>query len=66
VRYEAADGDHDDGVMALGLALHGWDRVQGSKPAMLAMGPAFRPADDPDGWDGWREDERGQLPSGFV
>lgn len=28
VRYEAPKGEHDDGVMALALALHGWDRVQ--------------------------------------
>ena len=33
VRYEAPSGFHDDGVMALGLALHGWDRVQGVPPA---------------------------------
>lgn len=66
VRYEAADGDHDDGVMALGLAVFGWDRVQGSKPALLAMGPRFRPADDPDGMTGWQEEDRGQLPSGFA
>lgn len=32
VRYEAPAGFHDDGVMALGLALHGWDRVQGVVP----------------------------------
>lgn len=32
VRYEAPSGFHDDGVMALGLALHGWDRVQGVVP----------------------------------
>jgi hypothetical protein len=28
----APSGFHDDGVMALGLALHGWDRVQGVVP----------------------------------
>ncbi len=28
VKYEAPKGYHDDGVMALGLALYGWDRVQ--------------------------------------
>jgi len=32
VKYEAPRGLHDDGVMALGLAIHGWDRVQGVKP----------------------------------
>lgn len=32
VRYEAPSGFHDDGVMALALALYGWDRVQGVVP----------------------------------
>ena len=32
VRYEAPPGEHDDGVMALALALFGWDRVQGVVP----------------------------------
>lgn len=32
VRYEAPKGLHDDGVMALGLAVYGWDRVQGVIP----------------------------------
>jgi len=32
VRYEAPRGEHDDGVMALALALYGWDRVQGVIP----------------------------------
>jgi len=32
VRYEAPSGFHDDGVMALALALFGWDRVQGVVP----------------------------------
>lgn len=32
VRYEAPRGLHDDGVMALGLALYGWDRVVGVVP----------------------------------
>lgn len=31
VKYEGG-GEHDDGVMALALALHGWDRVQGVVP----------------------------------
>lgn len=32
VKYEAPPGLHDDGVMALGLAWYGWDRVQGAAP----------------------------------
>ena len=32
VKYEAPSGEHDDGVMALALALYGWDRVQGVVP----------------------------------
>lgn len=32
IKYEAPPGLHDDGVMALGLALHGYDRVQGAPP----------------------------------
>jgi hypothetical protein len=32
VKYEAPSGEHDDGVMALALALYGWDRVQGAVP----------------------------------
>jgi len=39
VRYEAPSGFHDDGVMALGLALHGWDRVQGVPPAEFTPFP---------------------------
>lgn len=45
VKYEAPKGMHDDGVMALALALHGWDRVQGAPPEPVAM-PLARP-DDP-------------------
>lgn len=45
VRYEAAKGCHDDTVMALGLALHGWDRVQVVVPEPEKMGLVF--ADDP-------------------
>lgn len=45
VRYEAPPGEHDDGVMALGLALYGWDRVQGAVPEAP---PGLRKlADDP-------------------
>ena len=45
VKYEAPKGYHDDGVMALGLALYGWDRVQ-----MVIPDPYVKPAffgDDP-------------------
>jgi hypothetical protein len=39
VKYEAPKGYHDDGVMALGLALYGWDRVQ-----MVVPDPYVKPA----------------------
>ena len=45
VKYEAPKGYHDDGVMALGLSLYGWDRVQ-----MVPPDPYVKPAvygDDP-------------------
>ena len=45
VRYEAPPGLHDDGVMALALALHGWDRVQGVPPEGVA--PWQPTGDDP-------------------
>jgi len=45
VRYEAPKGYHDDGVMALALSIHGWDRVQAVKPEPARMGLVF--ADDP-------------------
>jgi hypothetical protein len=45
VRYEAPKGLHDDGVMALGLALYGWDRVQGVVPENPAPPPMA--GDDP-------------------
>jgi|DEB0MinimDraft_3_1074331.scaffolds.fasta_scaffold04602_2 hypothetical protein len=41
VRYEAPRGSHDDGVMALGLALHGWDRVQGVPPEDIVLTDPF-------------------------
>ena len=45
VRYEAPPGLHDDGVMALGLAVYGWDRVQNAKPLIL-QGPGLPPPQD--------------------
>lgn len=45
VRYEAPSGLHDDGVMALGLALYGWDRVQGAIPEQAT--PLPMDTDDP-------------------
>jgi hypothetical protein len=45
VKYEAPAGLHDDGVMALALALHGWDRVQGVAPSEEP--PAADRPDDP-------------------
>jgi len=71
VRYEAPQGLHDDGVMALGLAVYGWDRVVGAKPLAVEAGPMLRKADDawllehglmPD--DGLPESS-GQLPANW-
>ena len=45
VQYAAPSGGHDDGVMALALALHGYDRVQG-RPPEAVMVPLPR-GDDP-------------------
>jgi hypothetical protein len=44
VRYEAPSGFHDDGVMALALALYGWDRVQGVVPETAPGEVRLRPA----------------------
>lgn len=46
VQYSAPDGMHDDGVMALALALHAWDRVQGTPPEEIAH-VGGRAPDDP-------------------
>jgi hypothetical protein len=70
VRYEAPRGEHDDGVMALALALHGWDRVQAVVPD---EGPVLRQADSYAyfvGESGSSESTRvgdfsSQLPEGF-
>jgi hypothetical protein len=68
VRYEAPPGMHDDTVMALGLALYGWDRVQMAKP-MTRDTPLFIPANDPlvrAGYSGNVSDRPyDQLPHGF-
>lgn len=45
VRYAAPPGLHDDGVMALALALHGWDRVQGVPPETTPEQPLLLRAD---------------------
>jgi hypothetical protein len=45
IRYQAPRGQHDDGVMALALALHGWDRVQGVVPELAD--PYILFGDDP-------------------
>lgn len=68
VKYEAPRGLHDDGVMALGLALYGWDRVQMVAPeapvGMVERGDDPYVGDEIDGrWspgDIWA-----QLPVGW-
>jgi hypothetical protein len=45
VSYSAPEGMHDDGVMALALALQGWDRVQGHPPEEVL--PPEQVPDDP-------------------
>lgn len=70
VRYEAPSGMHDDGVMALGLAMYGWDRVQMSKPLVPGTdGLVFVKADDPDLALSRQHrditDSLNQLPSGW-
>jgi hypothetical protein len=69
VRYEAPPGLHDDGVMALSLALYGWDRVQGVVPEVDSDLPLSRPDD----WHALDETSeasvvgafRTQLPDGW-
>jgi hypothetical protein len=69
VKYEAPSGLHDDGVMALSLALYGWDRVQGVIPEAEPTGPLLVPDD----WNAREENAeltvagafRNQLPSGW-
>jgi hypothetical protein len=69
VKYEAPPGLHDDGVMALSLALYGWDRVQGVIPEAAPSGPLLVP-DDPNVREAEVEPAvigafRSQLPSGW-
>lgn len=64
VRYEAPKGEHDDGVMALGLALHGWDRVQGAVPEGPV--PVVALADDPQIARERSEAERGGTLIGGI
>jgi hypothetical protein len=58
VKYEAPPGLHDDGVMALALALHGWDRVQGAPPEAP---PGLRQVGD----DPYLARESEQAPTAF-
>jgi hypothetical protein len=54
----APPGLHDDGVMALALALHGWDRVQGAPPEAP---PGLRQVGD----DPYLARESEQAPTAF-
>jgi hypothetical protein len=68
VRYEAPTGFHDDGVMALALALYGWDRVQGVVPEAP---PGLRlVTDDPnlsvDNSGGYVDNTRRAVSGDFV
>jgi hypothetical protein len=70
VRYEAPRGEHDDGVMALALALHGWDRVQGVVPEEDSSLPVMGTVAYFRGESGSSEATRtgdfsSQLPEGF-
>lgn len=64
VRYEAPRGEHDDGVMALGLALYGWDRVQGAVPESPM--PLVQIGDDPHILSGaYSPQDGGELVAGI-
>jgi hypothetical protein len=70
VRYEAPKGEHDDGVIALALALHGWDRVQCVVPEEAPLLPLvgddrYFPADGEILAPGVSGDFMSQLPGGF-
>jgi len=70
VRYEAPRGEHDDGVMALALALHGWDRVQGVVPedddSLPVMGTvAYFRGESGSSHETRVGDFSSQLPEGF-
>ena len=53
-KYAAPDGVHDDGVMALALAVHGYDQLGGAQQAAnrkAEMGRvSFGPDQDPTDW----------------
>lgn len=65
VRYEAPPGEHDDGVMALALALYGWDRVQGVVPE-APPGLRFVGNDPNVESDEFSTVGRGQLPGDYA
>jgi hypothetical protein len=64
VRYAAPSGMHDDGVMALALALYGWDRVQGVPPAVVVS--AEEPGDDPWFQQFMKQDAPDAVPAGLY
>lgn len=64
VRYEAPKGEHDDGVMALALALYGWDRVQGVVPE--APPPLAANPDDPQIIQERNQDRHGGVILGGI
>lgn len=46
-KYEAPEGVHDDGVMALALAVHGYDQLGGAQQAAMRKAEMGRVAVDP-------------------
>lgn len=66
VRYSAPPGLHDDGVMALALALHGWDRVQGVVPETTPDLPLLLRADKDPYVDAGRTGMEITMPGDFA